>query len=156
MKRMTLCALVVLLAVGAGSLAVAQGGLQLNGREAPGVPEPTLSGLSCYVKDESGNTVTNVRVSNPWSFDVVGYWVVFGGGGCWKEAKIVIKTKNSCLPEKKIVQRYIQASPYCGNTAAPFALTDFGGGCTPYGTGKVIVGTNLGEKAVCTFTISAY
>ena len=125
----------------------------INGEEVEGIAPPAENALSCSIRDESGATVTTCRVSDPWSYDVVGYWVYFSGA-TWTKAKVIIKIKGSDLPEKKIINSYKIPEGYSGSTVTPFAITDWAGIST-YGTGSVKVKTDAGT-ATCTFAIAPY
>jgi len=111
---------------------------QVNGLmgEQPETVIPTAAPFSVSIVDEAGAAADTVRVSNPWTYPVVGYWVKFGGA-TWTLAKVTIDLKLSGLPEKSIVENYEIPSGYPGGTTTPFALTNWSSAL--YGTGKATV-----------------
>jgi len=132
---------------------------QINGLmgEEPDAIFPQAAPFSVEIRDNTGVSLDTVRVSNPWTYAVTGYWVRFGGA-TWTKARVTINLFLSGLPEKDIVQHYEIPAGYPGNTFTPFALTDWAGSL--YGTGKVSVALWNGATAVGTvsktFSIMPY
>jgi len=114
--------------------------------------------ISCWIEDENGRAVTDIRVSNPWTNDVKGYWIAYNFAGTYfRKAKFIIVIMNSPgLPIKKIrrVQKWA-GSGYAASGSTPLVISDWGG--ASYGTGKVTMKLYPGPVIrTCTFDILAY
>lgn len=150
------------------SLSIASSGFAANEKKrinrpvTPGTAEleaPTAAAANfhCHLEDIYTNVVDVVRVSNPWSGDIKGYWVYFGYNGTWTKAVVAINI-NSQVPLDKITQTvFTRGGSTSGDAVLPFAIPDWGG-VTKYGTGNVTVkffngNTVLGSTS-CSFTIS--
>jgi len=122
----------------------------LNGEEVETIASHE-NAMSCVIKDEFDNVVTQCRVSNPWSREIIGYWVEFYSSTPWTKATFKIKIKGSDLPEKTIISKFKIPEGYTGYTSTPFAITDWGD-ASKYGYGVVKVRTDVGD-VTCTFDI---